>query len=57
MIIDDRGQPRLIDFGLACRSDLDSDLTRDGAIQYPGLHEPGSAEAARSMSGRTFIWA
>jgi hypothetical protein len=32
VIIDDRGQPRLIDFGLARRSDLDSDLTRDGAI-------------------------
>lgn len=32
VIIDDRGQPRLIDFGLARRSDLESDLTRDGAI-------------------------
>jgi serine/threonine protein kinase len=32
VIIDDRGRPRLIDFGLARRSDLDSDLTRDGVI-------------------------
>ena len=32
VIIDDQGRPRLIDFGLARRSDLDSDLTRDGAV-------------------------
>ncbi len=32
VIVDDHGQPRLIDFGLARRSDLDSDLTREGAI-------------------------
>jgi hypothetical protein len=32
IIIDDQGRPRLIDFGLARRSDLDSDLTRDGAV-------------------------
>jgi serine/threonine protein kinase len=32
VIIDDRGRPRLIDFGLARRSDLDSDLTCDGVI-------------------------
>jgi serine/threonine protein kinase len=32
VIIDDHGRPRLIDFGLARRSDLDSDLTRDGVI-------------------------
>jgi serine/threonine protein kinase len=32
VIIDDRGRPRLIDFGLARRSDLDSDLTREGVI-------------------------
>src|SRR5262249_29223126 len=29
VLIDDRGRPRLIDFGLARRSDLESDLTRD----------------------------
>ena len=32
VMIDDRGRPRLIDFGLARRSDVDSDLTRDGVI-------------------------
>jgi eukaryotic-like serine/threonine-protein kinase len=32
VIIDDRGRPRLIDFGLARRSDVDSDLTRDGVV-------------------------
>jgi eukaryotic-like serine/threonine-protein kinase len=32
VMIDDRGRPRLIDFGLARRSDVESDLTRDGAI-------------------------
>src|SRR5262249_39113373 len=32
VIIDDRGRPRLIDFGLARRSDVESDLTRDGAV-------------------------
>jgi serine/threonine protein kinase len=32
VLIDDHGRPRLIDFGLARRSDFDSDLTRDGAI-------------------------
>jgi serine/threonine protein kinase len=32
VMIDDRGRPRLIDFGLARRSNLDSDLTREGVI-------------------------
>jgi serine/threonine protein kinase len=32
VLIDDQGRPRLIDFGLARRSDYESDLTRDGAI-------------------------
>jgi eukaryotic-like serine/threonine-protein kinase len=32
VIIDDQGRPRLIDFGLARRSDIESDLTRDGAV-------------------------
>jgi serine/threonine protein kinase len=32
VIIDDRGRPRLIDFGLARRSDVESDLTREGAV-------------------------
>jgi len=32
ILIDDRMRPRLIDFGLARRADLDSSLTRDGAV-------------------------
>jgi serine/threonine protein kinase len=32
VLIDDHGRPRLIDFGLARRADLDSSLTRDGAV-------------------------
>ena len=32
ILIDEQGSPRLIDFGLARRSDFESDLTRDGAI-------------------------
>jgi serine/threonine protein kinase len=32
VLIDDHGRPRLIDFGLARRSDYESDLTRDGAV-------------------------
>jgi eukaryotic-like serine/threonine-protein kinase len=32
VLMDDRGRPRLIDFGLARRSDFESDLTREGAI-------------------------
>jgi serine/threonine protein kinase len=32
VLIDDHGRPRLIDFGLARRSDVDSSLTREGAV-------------------------
>ena len=32
VLIDDLGRPRLIDFGLARRADLDSSLTHDGAV-------------------------
>ncbi len=32
VLVDDQGKPRLIDFGLARRSDFESDLTREGAV-------------------------
>ena len=32
VLLDERGRPRLIDFGLARRDDFDSDLTLDGAV-------------------------
>jgi serine/threonine protein kinase len=32
ILIDDQGRPHLTDFGLARRADVNSDLTRDGAI-------------------------
>ncbi len=48
IIIDDQGRPHLTDFGLARRADLDSDLTRDGAvIGTPAYMSP---EQARGQS-------
>ncbi len=48
VMIDDRGRPRLIDFGLARRSDVDSDLTRDGVVV--GTPAYMSPEQARGHS-------
>ncbi len=48
VMIDDRGRPRLIDFGLARRSDVDSDLTRDGVVV--GTPAYMSPEQARGQS-------
>lgn len=48
VMIDDRGRPRLIDFGLARRSDVDSDLTREGVVV--GTPAYMSPEQARGHS-------
>jgi serine/threonine protein kinase len=51
VIIDQEGRPRLTDFGLARRADLDSDLTRDGAILgTPSYMSPEQADGRSHLA-------
>ena len=51
VIIDEFERPRLTDFGLARRADLDSDLTRDGAILgTPAYMSPEQASGRSNLA-------
>ncbi len=51
ILIDERGRPHLTDFGLARRADLDSGLTRDGAIiGTPSYMSPEQASGQSHMA-------
>lgn len=51
VIVDESGRPHLIDFGLARRADLDSDLTRDGAILgTPAYMSPEQAKGRSHLA-------
>jgi len=58
VLIDGAGRPRLIDFGLARRSDLDSDLTRDGAVLgTPAYMAPEQADGRSHLAdGRSDVF-
>ena len=51
VLLDERGRPRLIDFGLARRDEIDSDLTRDGAVLgTPAYMSPEQANGQSHMA-------
>jgi eukaryotic-like serine/threonine-protein kinase len=51
VVIDAAGRPHLIDFGLARRADIDSDLTREGAILgTPGYMPPEQANGQSHLA-------
>ena len=48
ILIDDSGRPRLTDFGLARRGDVDSDLTREGTVLGTPQYMSPEAAAGRA---------
>ncbi len=58
IIMDEQGKPRLTDFGLARRADLDSSLTRDGAmVGTPAYMSPEQAKGnSKNVDERSDIY-